>query len=204
MITYVLPLLLLLTQVEHQHHPPRNAGEYAKVLENPRRDAWQKPQDVITALKLRPDEAIADIGSGTGYFARRFAMHAGKVYAVDIDPKLLEMSVKGAPPNLVTVHAAQDDPKLPDRSVDTIFFCNVLHHISNRAAYYKKLDAALKPAGRIVMMDFYKKPLPVGPPVSEKLSEEEVMGEMKAAGFVKTSSFDFLPHQYFMVFERAQ
>ena len=155
---------------------------------------------VIEALALRPDEVIADIGSGTGYFAGRFAHHAAKVYAVDIDPKLLEMARKDAPANLVTVLATPDDPKLPDASVDTIFFCDVLHHISKRAPYYQKLRTALKPGGRIVNIDFYKKPLPVGPPVSMKLSEEQVIGEFKAAGFKLAKSFDFLPNQYFLVF----
>ncbi len=73
-------------QVPHQNHPPSSA-EYAKVLEDPSRDEWQKPHDVVMALDLKSTETIADIGAGTGYFARRFALHAGKVYAVDIGAK---------------------------------------------------------------------------------------------------------------------
>jgi len=187
-------------QVQHQHHPPQDAGEYARVLEDPSRDEWQKPHEVVMALALKSTEAIADIGAGTGYFSRRFARHAGKVYAVDLDAKLLEIAAKNAPPNLVTVLAAPDDPKLKDASVDTIFFCDVLHHIEGRPAYYEKLKRALKPGGRIVMVDFYKKPLPVGPPPEMKLSAEQVEAEMAAAGFRKTRSYDFLPHQYFMEF----
>src|SRR5262245_42212892 len=87
---YALALLLMF-QVEHQHHPPRDASEYAKILEDPARDAWQKPHEVITALRLRPDEVVADIGAGSGYFTRRFAHHVKRVYAVDIDAKLLAM-----------------------------------------------------------------------------------------------------------------
>jgi ubiquinone/menaquinone biosynthesis C-methylase UbiE len=155
------------------------------------------------ALRLKPAETVADIGAGSGYFTRRFAMHAGKVYAVDIDPKLLEAAMKDAPKNVEAVLATPDDPKLPAASVDTIFFCDVLHHIDGRAAYYPKLAKALKPGGRIVAIEFYKKPLPLGPPESMKISEEELLGEMKAAGFRKTKSFDFLPYQYFVVFERA-
>ncbi|HEY3444503.1 MAG TPA: class I SAM-dependent methyltransferase [Paludibaculum sp.] len=188
-------------QVAHQEHPPRSAGEYARVLEDPGRDAWQKPHDVVMALKLRADEVIADIGAGTGYFSRRFAHHAGKVLAVDIDAKLLEIATKGAPPNLTTILAAPDDPKLGTKSVDTVFFCDVLHHIANRPAYYVKLKAALKPGGRVVIVDFYKRELPVGPPPAMKLSPEEVQAELKAAGFHQAGSFDILAHQYFLVFQ---
>ncbi len=188
-------------QVQHQHHAPGSADEYIRVLEDPQRDAWQKPHEVVMALELKPDEAIADIGAGSGYFTRRFAMHAGKVYAVDIDPKLLEKTMKDAPKNVESVLAAPDDPKLPPASVDTIFFCDVLHHIANRGAYYQKLAKALKPGGRIVIIDFYKKKLPVGPPESMKISEEEIVAELKSAGFRQTRSFDFLPYQYFLTFQ---
>lgn len=193
--------VLALGQVQHQHHPPRDAGEYARVLEDPSRDDWQKPHDVVMALGLKPTEVIADIGAGTGYFARRFARHANRVYAVDIDQKLLDLAAKDAPPTLVTVLASPDDPRLPAASVDTVFFCDVLHHIQARPAYYGKLRAALKPHGRLVVVDFHKRPLPVGPPPEMKLSAAEVEAELKAAGFRLVRSLDFLTHQYFLIFQ---
>ena len=194
-------LSALYPQTGHQHHPPRSAEEYVRILNDPARDRWQKPHEVIQALAVKDTETVADIGAGSGYFSKRLARHAGKVYAVDIDERMLKAAREGAPANLETVLAAPDDPKLPPASVDTIFFCDVLHHIENRAAYYRKLKQALKPGGRIVMIDFFKKPLPVGPPESMKLSEAEVIAELKAAGFRHTKSFDFLPYQYFLVFE---
>jgi ubiquinone/menaquinone biosynthesis C-methylase UbiE len=154
------------------------------------------------ALDLKAADAIADIGAGTGYFARRFAQHAGKVYAVDIDPKLLAIAREKAPANLETILAAAEDPRLPPRSVDLIFFCDVLHHIGNRPAYYAKLAEALKPRGRIVVIDFYKKGLPVGPPPSMKLSDREVVGEFGNAGFKLARRLDILPYQYFLIFEK--
>lgn len=197
----LLAAACLSAQTQHQHHPPRDSGEYAKVLEDPSRDAWQKPHEVVMALELKPAETVADIGAGTGYFARRFANHAGKVYAVDIDKDLLAIAAKNAPTNLATILADPDDPKLPPAGIDTIFICDVLHHIGGRAAYYEKLRRALRPGGRIVIIDFYKKELPVGPPPAMKLSEQEVQKEFAAAGFRQVKSFDFLPHQYFLVFQ---
>ena len=190
-------------QVAHQHHPPSSA-EYAKVLEDPSRDAWQKPQDVVKALGLKSTDTIADIGAGTGYFSRRFAHHAGKVYAVDIDQKLLSIASKDAPSNLETVLAAPDDPRLPIASIDTIFFCDVLHHIDNRPAYYAKLAKALRPDGRIVIIDFYKKDLPVGPPQAMKIAPEEVIGEFQKAGFTLAKQLDILPYQYYLSFEKRR
>lgn len=193
---------LALGQVPHQHHPPLSSDEYAKVLEDPSRDAWQKPHAVVVALDLKPVDAVADIGAGSGYFARRFALHAGRVYAVDIDEKLLEMVRSKAPANLRTIVAAPDDPHLPPELIDMIFFCDVLHHIENRPAYYVKVAKALKPGGRVVVIDFYKKPLPVGPPESMKLSDQEVIAEFQNAGFALSKRLDTLPYQYFLFFER--
>jgi ubiquinone/menaquinone biosynthesis C-methylase UbiE len=190
-----------LGQVPHQSHHP-SSDEYAKVLEDPSRDEWQKPHEVVMALGLKPTDTIADIGAGTGYFARRFANHAGKVYAVDIDQKLLAIAEKDAPANLRTVLATRDDPSLPERSVDIIFFCDVLHHIENRAAYYPKLVKALKPGGRIVVIEFYKKEMPIGPPPFMKLSDDEVIAEFRNAGFTLAKRLDILPYQYYLFFDK--
>lgn len=192
----------LAAQSRHQHHPPRSAEEYAKVLNDPERDSWQKPHDVVMALKLRPDEVIADLGAGTGYFSRRFARHAAKSIAVDIDGKLLALASEGAPPNHETLLAAPDDPKLQPASVDTVFICDVLHHIENRAAYYRKLSPAVKTGGRIVVVDFQKRPTPVGPGVGMRIGEDEVVAELSGAGWKLVRKESFLPYQYFLFFER--
>lgn len=189
-------------QVPGQHHPPQSSDEYAKVLEDPSRDEWQKPHEVATYLKIAPTDVIADIGAGTGYFARRFALHAAKVYAVDIDPALLAIAAKSAPSNLITVVAKPDDPTLPASSVDLVFFCDVLHHLENRPAYLRKLKAILKPGGRIVTVDFYKKPLPVGPPETMKLSEDQIIAEFQEAGFQFSKKATFLPYQYVLEFRQ--
>jgi len=190
-------------QSDHQHHhPPADPAEYARVLEDPARDAWQKPHEVIMALDIKPAEVVADLGSGSGYFTRRLAMHAAKVYAVDIDTGLLDILKKDAPKNVETVLSAPDDPKLAPESVDTIFICEVLHHIDNRPPYLAKLAKVLKPGGRIVVIDFIKGQKTHGPPEEMKLSEDEVRKEFAGAGFTQAQKFNFLPEQYFLIFKR--
>jgi ubiquinone/menaquinone biosynthesis C-methylase UbiE len=83
-----------------------------------------------------------------------------------------------------------------------IFICDTLHHISDRATYYPLLVRALRPGGRLVNIDFYKKPLPVGPPVAMKIAKEDMIEEVKPAGFHLVKDFDFLPYQYFLIFQR--
>jgi len=166
------------------------------------RDEWQKPEEVIRALEIGPEDVVADIGAGSGYFARRFARHARKVYAVDVDARALESAARGAPPNLTTIVAAEDDPKLPHGEVNLVFFCNTMHHIRNRAQYLRNLARALAPGARVVNIDFHKKPLPVGPGLSHKLDETEALRDFEAAGYRLARKHEFLPYQYFQVFER--
>ncbi len=200
LIALTLTLSAFGQSVHQQHHPPQSTEEYAKVLEDPDRDAWQKPHEVIMALNLKPTDVVVDIGAGTGYFARRFAMHAAKVYAVDIDAGLLAITAKSAPPNLVTVLAQPGDPQLEPSSVDLIFFCDVLHHLDRRVAYFQRLKNALRPGGRIVAIEFYKKDLPLGPPDSMKIGEDTVIAELHEAGFRLSRKETFLPYQYFLEF----
>ena len=94
--------------------------------------------------------------------------------------------------------------RVPKTKIDTIFFCDVLHHIDNRPAYYAKLAKALKKGGRIVVIDFYKKELPVGPPPAMKLSEKEIAAEFQKAGFALAKRLDILPYQYYLFFERRR
>ena len=195
-------LILALAQVPHQHHTGISSDEYARILNDPSRDKWQKPHEVIEALALKSTDTIADIGAGTGYFTSRFARHASTAYAVDIDSKLLDIAKKDAPPNLVTILAAPDDPHLPAASIDTIFLCDVLHHIDSRPAYYEKLKQALKPNGRIVIVDFHEKKLPVGPPPEMKIAGDKVQAELAEAGFHLSRKWAMLPYQYFYEFRQ--
>lgn len=196
-------------QVAHQHHPPQSADEYIKALEDPSRDEWQKPDLVVDSLGLKLGDEVADLGAGSGYFTIRLAREVGatgKVYAVDLDPKLLEYIERRAKEeqleNIQTILADPNDPKLGSNSVDLIFICDVLHHINDRAIYYPLLSRALRPSGRLVNIDFHKRKLPVGPPEEMKIDRKEMIKEVEPAGFNLAKEFDFLKYQYFLVFER--
>lgn len=191
-----------LGQTAHQHHPPQSADEYARVLDDPERDGWQKPHEVILALKLTGQETVADIGSGTGYFANRLAHHARRVFAVDIDARLLEISLKTAPGNVTPVISSPDDPRLPEGACDLIFFCDVVHHIENRSAYLEKVKRALKPGGRVVVIDFHKREMKIGPPPEMKIDRADMVKEFEKAGFRLMEEQRLLPYQYFLVFSR--
>ena len=195
-------------QVAHQHHPPESGGEYIRMLEDPSRAEWQKPQEVVEKLALRPGAVVADIGAGSGYFTVLFARAVGpegKVYAVDIDRAMLDYIGQRAKEehleNIQTVLAEPHDPKLPPSSVDLIFICDTLHHICERATYYPLLARALRPGGRLVNVDFDKRPLPVGPPLEMKIAKQAVVDEVRPTGFHLVKEYDFLKYQYFLVFE---
>ena len=195
-----LLVLAAFAQQMHDHKLHRTADEFARVLDDPQRDTWQKPHEVVMALGLKPTEVVADIGAGTGYFAKRFARHAGRVYAVDIAQKLLDIAKKNEP-RLNLILAAEDDPKLPAGAIDTIFLCNTLHHIDHRAAYLPKLKRALKPGGRVIIIDFHKRATPVGPPVEHRIAEADCVKEFAAAGFRQTREWKMLETQYFLEFQ---
>jgi len=192
-------------QAPHTHqHGFDGAEKWAQVFDDPKRDATQKPHEVIRSLALKPDAIVADIGSGTGYFSVRFA-HAvpqGRVYGADIEPDMVAYLAARAKReklgNVSAVAAAPDDPRLPEK-VDLIVMVDVLHHIADRARYLKKLRASLKPGGRIAIIDF-RTDAPVGPPKSARLAPSRVKNELHAAGYALVQEHTFLPHQYFLVF----
>lgn len=196
--------------MEEMHRLHADPKAYIAALEDPARDAYQKPHEVVTALGLKEGDRIADIGAGSGYFALRFAGHVGstgRVYAVDISPDMilsLNARVRDAGlDNVRTVLARPDDPLLADASVDRVFICDTWHHISDRPAYLRRLKKLLRPGGQVVIVDFQKKESPVGAPMEMRVAREDVVKEFQQAGFRLAKEETFLPYQYFLVFAPA-
>ncbi len=193
-------------EIQKMHLDPK---AYIAMLENPQRDAEQKPAEVIAALKIRKGETLADIGAGSGYFSFRFAPKvgsSGRIYAVDVNPDMIlymnrrirDLGLK----NVVTILSASDDPLLMDASVDRFFICNTWHHIPNNTQYLGLMKKMLKPGGQIVIVDYQKKELPVGPPPEMKLAREDVVQQMESNGLKLAQEYTFLPYQYFLVFSQ--
>lgn len=192
-------------QSPHTHqHRFGDADKWSKVFDDPKRDAWQRPHEVIQALGLKPDAVVADIGAGTGYFSVRLAraVSAGRVYAVDLEPDMVkhlgERARREGLKNLLAIAAAPDDPRLPE-SADLILFVNVYHHVESRERYFSRLASALKPGGRLAILDF-RMDSPVGPPKSGRIEAERVKAELARAGYELAEDHGFLPYQYFLVF----
>lgn len=189
----------------HQHH--RDSSAYIAMLENPERDSYQKPDEVVVALDLKEGENIADIGAGSGYFSFRFSKavaEQGRVFAVDISPDMIRhMNRRNrdlGTTNVVTLLADENDPLLPNRSINKVFICNTWHHIGDQGNYLELIKQALKPGGQVIMVDYKKIELPVGPPVAMKISGSDLVAQMERAGFQLLKEHDFLPYQYFFIF----
>jgi ubiquinone/menaquinone biosynthesis C-methylase UbiE len=193
---------------QHEMHGlHKDSAAYIKALEDPKRDAYQKPHDVMEALGLKAGEVVADIGAGSGYFTFRIAQHVGpggRVYAVDVNKDMIahvekrmrELNVA----NVTPILAPPDDPQLP-QPVDRFLIVDVWHHIEDQPGYLAAMKKRLKPGGQVVMIDFHKRELPVGPPTAMKIAREDLLKQMQANGFELAQEHTFLPYQYFLVFK---
>jgi SAM-dependent methyltransferase len=193
--------------VDSHQHRFSDAEKWAKAFDDPERDAWQKPHEVIQALKLAPDASVADIGSGTGYFAVRFAHRVpkGSVYGVDSELDMVryltERAKREGLANLTVVAAKPNDPGIPS-AVDLVILVDTYHHVPDRERYFRNLQKSLKPGGRLAIIDFTMDS-PVGPPRSARIPADQVKKELGGAGYRLAQEHTFLPYQYFIEFVPA-
>jgi ubiquinone/menaquinone biosynthesis C-methylase UbiE len=193
----------------HDHMPHRfeHADEWAKQFDDPSRDAWQQPDKVIAALALEPAMTVADVGAGTGYFTVRLAraVSQGEVIATDIEPDMVrylgERAQREHLTNIRTVLAGADDPKLPPASVDRILVVDVWHHLHDRARYAAGLAQALKPGGKVFVVDFTQE-ANHGPPKHMRLAPEAIAADLQGAGLTASVDPIQLPDQYIVVGQR--
>ncbi len=220
-LTLILSVFLLTNCSNHQkqqaqkqntakQHTPVSQQRFSdiekwlSIFEGDKRDEYQKPEVVVKSMNLKPGNVVADIGAGTGYFTRRFAVAVGqngKALGLDIEKSMVnhmnEEAKKMGLNNYEARVVKTDDPELPANSVDVIFLCNTYHHIENRVDYFRNVSRSLKNNGRIIIVDYYKNS-DFGPPRDYKLAKEVVMKEMDLAGYSLLQYLKILPEQYYL------
>ncbi len=154
------------------------------------RDNWQAPDRVIDQLGTITHKTVADIGAGTGYFTFRLLPRAEKVIAVEIDERFinyLNKRVSKWPDSLAnrleTRLADPQDPHLQSQEVDVVLVVNTYIYMSDRVNYFRNLKQCIKPGGHIVVVDFKKMPMKVGPSQELRMAPHQIEAELLSAGY---------------------
>lgn len=188
-------------------HDFADVEHWTRVFDDPERDSWQRPDEITGALSLELGMTVVDLGAGTGYFERRLS-HAvgptGSVFAVETEPNLVAhlraRAEHEATANVIPVLASFDNPRIPSGAADRILLVDTYHHIDDRLGYFRRLKLALRPAGRILIVDWKKQEQPVGPKPPHKLARQQVIGEMTEAGYALDGEPVELPYHYALIF----
>ena len=193
-------------QAERRPAPVMGPGG-AGWLEREDRDREQRPDEVIRAMGLRDGHVVADLGAGSGYFTRRMAQAvapSGRVYAVDVQPEMIALLKsnleKAGIENVVPVLSTADDPKLPTAALDWILLVDVYHELQQPKAVLARMREALKPDGRIALVEYRLEGLTALHIREEhRMSPKQVLAEWEPAGFRLVKRHEFLPTQHFFV-----
>lgn len=186
-----------------RHHAFANAHAWTSVFDDPARDAWQHPEDVLRALELTPSMRVADIGAGTGYFAVRLsrAVSEGEVIAIDVEPEMVrylnERAQREGLANLRAIRGNHAASGLPPASVDRILLVHVWHHLADRVAYARDMAAALAPGGKLLVVEFDPS-ADRGPPAHLRVAPDELIADLEAVGLAAELSSVPLPDQYIL------
>lgn len=213
----IVPVMLvalgLLTAVadsqQRQQHgrlfPPENLPE----LEGPDRDVWQRPDQIMDALNIAEGSVVADLGAASGWFTVRLSRRVGpngRVYAEDIQPQMIEVIKRRVPRenlnynNVVPTLGTADDPKLPVGALDAVLIVDAYHEMERPVALLRNAARALKPKGRIGIVEFTMAGGGPGPPMDERVDPERVIREANEAGLRLIARPNLLRYQYMLVF----
>lgn len=183
--------------------PPQDLG----LLEAPDRDLWQRPDRVMDALAIADASVVADVGAGSGWFTIRLARRVGPqgvVFAQDVQPEMLNaISRRVQREGLTNVRpllGQGSDPRLPRESLDAVLLVDAYHEIEERVTLLANLARAIKPQGRIGVIDFREDGGGPGPEAEERVSPEVVISDAERAGLRLDATENFLPYQYFLIF----
>ncbi len=177
-------------------------------LERPTREKEEQPFKVLEYMKLKNGDTVADIGCGTGYYARKIAKQVapdGKVYGVDIQPEFIEMiqeyCEKEGITNVVPILGDEDNPKLPKGEIDWIIMADVYHEFQKPQAMLDEMRQALKPDGRIALLEYrLNGETAAHIKLEHRMSVAQVLAEWNPAGFELVDLQEFLPSQHLFIF----
>jgi SAM-dependent methyltransferase len=205
----------LVAQAPGRH--PISGRQYAGVmgwqgapwLEREERDIEEAPDVAIDALDLKSGQTVADIGAGSGYMTVRLAARvgtAGRVYAVDIQPQMIDLLkqrlARERIANVVPVLSVVDDPRLPEASVDLMLLVDVYHEFSEPQKMLRGMRAALKPDGRLVLLEYRKEDPAIPIRLEHKMTTAEAKLEVEAEGFALSKVDERLPRQHIFIFTK--
>jgi ubiquinone/menaquinone biosynthesis C-methylase UbiE len=178
-------------------------------LVRPEREEEERPEAMLDALKIKPGSTVADIGAGVGYTSLRMARRVGPkgtVLATDLQPEMLQMLQENARrarvKNVRPILATATDTKLPEGAVDLALMVDVYHECSDPEATLQGLRKALKPGGRLVLVEFRGEDPEVPIKPEHKMTFAQVRREIEPQGFRFKEKFEFLPWQHIIVFEK--
>jgi ubiquinone/menaquinone biosynthesis C-methylase UbiE len=210
-LTSVLSVALLIattsvssqTQSHGRLFPPSDLG----LLEAPDRDLWQRPDQVMDAMGIADASVVADIGAGSGWFTIRLARRVGPqglVYAEDVQPEMINAITRRVQreglTNVKPVRGQNSDPRLAAGSLDAILIVDAYHEVEDRVTMLANLARAIKPQGRIGVVDFKLDGTGPGPSIEERVSPDVVVKDAAKAGLRLVRQEPFLQYQYFLIF----
>jgi SAM-dependent methyltransferase len=210
LVAIVLLASVAESQQRQQHgklFPPENLGQ----LEGPDRDVWQRPEQIMDALNIAEGSVVADLGAASGWFTIRLARRVGpngKVYAEDIQPQMIEVIKRRVPRenvnNVITRLGTAEDPDLPVGALDAVLIVYAYYEMERPVPLLRNAARALKPDGRIGIVEFTMAGGGPGPPMDERVDPERVIREANEAGLRLIARPNILLYQYMLVFAKPE